>query len=315
MTAVYIILGVLTGVFLFGVLPTLLISNRIFSVLFVRTSKKKWSRGLSWDDEEQAKMFDGGKAWWTENEKYAKTLTLKSGKFTLIGEYFDFGYDKAVVIIPGRMETCAYSMYFAKPYKESGYNVLAIDNRSHGLSDGRLNSIGMHEYKDIILWTKKLHDECGIKSVIHHGLCIGAATALYAYTDSEMPEYADGLISEGMYINFRELFKNQLIERKKPLFPFVWEVMTMIKLATGKSVDKTAPINFVGKMKKPMLFMYSRLDAYSKPDKAEILYNNCGSKEKKLVFFDKGVHSHVRINAVERYDRTIKDFIRDEING
>lgn len=315
MTALYIILGVLGAAFVFFVLPTLLISNRIFSVLFVRTSKKKWSRSLSWDDEEQAKMFDGGEKWWRENEKYRKPLTVKSGKFSLAGEYFDFGFDKAVIIIPGRMETCAYSMFFAEPYKESGYNVLAIDNRSHGLSDGRFNTIGMHEYEDVIVWTKKLHDECGAKSVIYHGLCIGAATALYAMTDSRMPDYADGLIAEGMYINFRELFINQLKDRKKPLFPFVWEVMTMMRLTSGKSVDKNAPINFVKKMKKPMLFIYSRKDLYSRPDKAEILFENCASEKKKLVFFDKGVHSHVRINAVERYDRTIKDFIRDEIDG
>ena len=57
MIAVYIVLGILGAVLLFYIIPTLIISNVIYTVLFVRTSKEKWSRTVSWDDEEQKEMF------------------------------------------------------------------------------------------------------------------------------------------------------------------------------------------------------------------------------------------------------------------
>ena len=50
------------------------------------------------------------------------------------------------------------------------------------------------------------------------------------------------------------------------------------------------------------------MDAYSTPDQAELLYNTC-TAPKKLVWFDKGVHSHIRINNTQQYDEAVGSFI------
>ena len=123
MIALYIVLGVIGAFLLFFLLPTMFISNVIFNVLFVRTDKEKWSRTVSWEDEEQQRMFAEGKEWGDANEQYRKTVDITNDGFHLVGEYFDFGFDRAVIIIPGRMESGTYSYYFSEPYKESGFNV------------------------------------------------------------------------------------------------------------------------------------------------------------------------------------------------
>ena len=238
MIVLYITLGIIGAILFFYVIPTLIISNVIYTILFVRTNKEKWSRTVSWDDEEQRIMFAQGQEWGEKYDKFRKTVQIKSQKFNLVAEYFNFGSDKVVVVIPGRMESGTYSYYFSEPYRKAGYNVLAIDNRSHGLSDGRYNTIGLKEYVDILEWIKYAHDELGNSSVIIHGLCIGSATALYAMTDERCPDYVKALIADGMYVNFNESLKNHLIERKKPLFPFVGEIMFMMRLVAGKSAKK-----------------------------------------------------------------------------
>ena len=311
MIALYIVLGILGAVLLFYVIPTLIISNVIYTVLFVRTDKEKWSRTVSWDDEEQRIMFAQGQEWGDRYDKYRKTVQIKSQKFNLVAEYFNFGSDKVVIVIPGRMESGTYSYYFSEPYRKAGYNVLAIDNRSHGLSDGRYNTIGLKEYVDILEWIKYAHDELGNSSVIIHGLCIGSATALYAITDERCPDYVKALIADGMYVNFHESLKNHLIERKKPLFPFVGEIMFMMRLVAGKSAKKWSPINVIKKMNKPILFIYSKEDIYSLPELGQKLYDTCPSKEKRLEYFPHGAHSHVRINNTEAYDSKISSFLVD----
>lgn len=75
------------------------------------------------------------------------------------------------------METCLYGDYFAEPYEKAGYNVLTIDARAHGLSDGHFNSLGHHESKDTCLWAKYLHETYGIEEVVLHGVCIGSSVA------------------------------------------------------------------------------------------------------------------------------------------
>ena len=311
MIALYICLGILGAFLLFYVFPTLLISNVIYTVLFIRNKKDKWGREVSWDEPEQKRMFAEGKEWGDENEKYRKSVGITSDKFKLVAEYFDFGYKKAVIVIPGRMESGTYSYYFSDPYKQAGYNVLAIDNRSHGLSEGRYNTIGLKEYRDIINWAKYLHDVEGVEQIMIHGICIGSATGLYACIADDSPDYIKGLVADGMYLDFHESLDAHLVERHKPKFPFTMEIMGMMSIVAGKSAKKNGPIRVIHKLTKPILFIYSKEDTYS--THGELLFDTCNAP-KRLVWFDHGVHSHVRINAPEKYDATIQEFLKDYIN-
>ena len=45
-------------------------------------------------------------------------------------------------------------------------------------------------------------------------------------------------------------------------------------------------------------------------DKAEELYEKCGSSMKELVWFEEGEHSQLRIMNEESYDKAVKDFLK-----
>ena len=312
MIFLYIGLGLIGAFLLFFLFPTMLISNRIYSVLLIRQNKNKWSRQVSWDNEEQKQMFAIGASFHEENKDKNKTLRIKNEGFNLVAEYYDFGFNKCVIIIPGRMESGSYSLYFARPFVESGYNVLAIDNRSHGESDGRYNCLGLKEYSDIIAWSELLHNEYNIETIIIHGICIGSATALYTLISNRCPSYIKGMIADGMYANFGESLKNHLIERNKPVFPFNNEIMWMVSVVARKNAIKYGPLGVIDQLNKPILFLYSKEDNYSTAEQANALYEktNC---EKRIVWFDKGVHSHIRINNTLKYDNTIKEFLNEFI--
>ena len=309
--AAWIAIGVLAALMIFGILPVLAMSSVLYSILFVRTSKKKWNRECSIpDDEEYKRMFDIGLAW---GEKYKDKITpveIRSGKFRLCGEYFDFGYDKAAIIIPGRMEALRYSYYFAEPYRAAGYNILCIDNRSHGNSDGRFASLGFKEYKDILNWGAFLHGTYGIKEIVLHGICIGSSVALFALTSPDCPDYMRAMTADGMYVTFYDSFKNHMKADKHPNFPFSYGVMFLLWLFAGAHPMTDGPIKRIDRMRKPILFIHSKEDVFSLPEKTQILYDKCPG-EKKLVWFDHGAHSRVRINDPEGYDKAIVDFYRD----
>ena len=306
----YILIGIVGFAIFSYFLLTFIVSCIIYTKLFVRTSKDKWSRTVSWPDEELNNMFETGKKWGAKHESYRKTLEIDSCGFHLVGEYFDFGYDKAVIIIPGRSESGTYSYYFAEPYRLSGYNVLAIDNRCHGLSEGKYNCLGLKEYKDILNWGKLLHDELGVKAIYIHGICIGSATAIHLLTRKDCPSYFVGLTAEGTYTTFKELFNNQLRKRKKPIFPHTFEVLSLISLRAGKSLYLNSPIKEIDKVKVPVLFLYSKQDSIAKPEKSLQLFNKLQSP-KRLEWFPVGEHSHIRIHNTEKYDTCIMNFLKD----
>ncbi len=306
----YIAIGLVGfGIFLY-LLNIIITVSILYTKLFVRTNKEKWSRHVSWPDEELASMFAQGKEWGAKYDSHRKTLKINSEGFNLVAEYFDFGQKRTVIIIPGRSESGTYSYYFAEPYRKSGFNVLAVDNRCHGLSDGKYNCIGLQEYKDIANWSKYLHDEFGNEQIYIHGICIGSATAIHLLAQPDCPDYLIGLTAEGTYTTFEELFNNQLRKRKKPTFPFTKLVLLLIQRHAVVRIKDNSPISEIDKVKVPVLFLYSKEDSFAKPDKSLELFNKVQST-KEIVWFDKGEHSHIRIHNTEKYDSSIEKFLKE----
>lgn len=328
MSTLGIVLIIIAAVLVFGLFfPWLFlyyVSWRVYQGTLVRTSPEVWGRSCSEpENAEQLEMWNRGLAWakdvgidieatqagvLKETEQYCD-LRIENEGFTLFGQYIDFGFDRAVIIIPGRCESLMYSYYFAKPYCESGFNVLVIDIRCHGLSTGKYDYVGSGEDSDMLVWTKLLKERFGNREVWLHGICMGSNSAILAAADNET--FA-GLILEGPYVSFRENFKEHLIDGHHPVFPILGMVMSQIRKHTGVDVDESAPINFIDRVKAPTLILAGKKDLYSVPEKAEILFNKCGASEKKLVWFEEGSHSHLRITDEEAYDTAIKTWINQQ---
>lgn len=314
MIALWIVLGLLVLTFLFYVLPFAIIADKQLRHLFIRTSPQKWNRTINFpDDPEYVGIVKGGEAWAEKNKDSMTDVSIVNDSLHLAAQYYDFGNDKAVILIPGRTEGCTYSCYFAEPFRKAGFNVLAIDNRSHGHSEGKCNCLGLKEYRDILAWGAFLHDKCSIKSVVCHGICIGSATALYAFTSGDCPEYFTAMVADGMYTTFRESFKQHLIQDHRPVFPFINIFFFLYRIRTGVNASKNGPVYCIDRMTRPILFIHSREDVFSLPQNAQMMYEKCPSKSKKIVFFDKGRHSFVRINNTEQYDAAVVDFLNSAI--
>lgn len=297
------------AVLLFFLIPTMVMSGVIYTVLLIRTKPEKWDRSCSMpEDEEYLGMFREGLAWDETYRHCKQEVSVVSDGLKLMGEYFDFGAKRAVIIVPGRMESCLYSYYFAEPYRQAGCNVLVIDNRAHGLSEGKVSSLGFRECRDLIAWSRLLSERFGNGKVILHGICIGSSASLFALTDKNCPDCLCGMVADGMYTTFCESFKNHMIEDHHPLFPFVAEVMLYIRLISRANVVTDGPGRRIGQLKKPILMLHSREDRFSLPQKAQQLYDAC-TAEKRLEWFDVGAHSRVRVNDPERYDRVIREFL------
>lgn len=303
---IWLIVGLFLFFFLF---PTWIMAGVLYTVLLVRNKPDKWGRECSIpEDEEYRGMFDEGIAWGERYEANRRPVSVKSDGLTLRGEYFDFGFDKAVIIVAGRMESCLYCYYFAEPYRAAGYNVLAIDNRAHGLSEGKFVSLGAKEYRDLLAWSRMLHEDWGVNKVVLHGVCIGASACLYALVSPDCPDYIAGMVSDGMYTTFCESFKNHMKEKHHSNFPLTPEVMAHIRIYGGANVVTDGPVYRISQLKKPILFLQSREDIFSLPEKAQLLYDKC-SAPKTLVYFDKGAHSRIRVNAPEEYDQAVTAFL------
>lgn len=289
------------------------ISKKVYETQLVRTSPEKWDRVCSdTTNEEQVQMWHAGIAWAEPHKHRMQEVHVENDGMNLYGEYYDFGSDRCVIILPGRCESLVYSYYFAPPYEKAGFNILVIDTRCHGKSDGIYNTIGVKESGDVLTWAKLAHDQFHNKEIYFHGICIGTSAGLFAMSDPQCPDYVKGLVTEGCFVSFRETFKRHMIYEKRPLFPVLDLVMLHINHHTGTNVYRDKPIRAMKRLKphQRMLFLYGTQDVFSIPEKTKLLFQSCILEDKKLVWFDKGGHSHLRINNTETYDKMIIDFLK-----
>lgn len=289
------------------------LSKRVYHNNLVRTGSEKWGRVCSApDNEEQMAMWNAGIAWAQPRKQYCREVSVENEGLTLWGEYFDFGHDRCVLILPGRCECLIYSYYFAEPYEKAGFNVLVIDSRCHGRSDGTHSTAGIKESSDVIAWARFAQSQLGCRELWFHGICIGTAAGVYAMNRSDCPDCVKGLITEGCFVSLRETFKRHMIADKRPLFPVLDLVMLHLNRATGVNIYRDTPLRAMKKLDKKyrLLFLYGKQDIFSLPEKSQKLFDACTAGEKKLVWFDRGGHSHLRINNTEKYDRAIMEFLK-----
>lgn len=316
-TAPQIVVAILLVVALFTVffiaLSMVVASYCVYRATLCRTEKDKWKRLDEAIEPEQREMYAEGLAWGAKNKEYMHSVHIQNNGLNLYGEYYDFGCDRCVMILSGRTESLRYGYYFAIPYSEIGFNVLVVDPRAHGESDGRFNTIGFEESKDDIAWVKFLRDEYNMNTVIFHGICIGAAGGMYAITSENCPDNVKGIVTEGMFANFGESMKNHLIERKKPVKLVYPLINFWMKHYTGHTMD-IGPINVIHKLDKPLLMIQSREDKYSTPQYAQKLYDTCQTKSKTISWHSCGAHSMLRPTDTELYDNAIKKFIAENFD-
>lgn len=289
----------------------ILVGRMLYYKHLVRKNPTDWGHVCSDpDDYEQHMMWDEGLAWAEKNRVYCKEVDIVSEGLKLHGEYFDFGSKKAVILVPGRTESLCYSYYYAPAYQHLGVNVLCIDKRAHGYSEGRVEDNGQHSYVDLLAWIRLLHDEYGIEDITLHGICIGCSLCCFTLASPDCPSYVKRFVADGMYETFEKTFRNHMKKDQRTIFPYCLCTMLWGRKVSGADFIFNGPTKQIGKVKAATLLLYTDKDLFSTPDQAKRLYEKCQAP-KELVWFHEGRHSHIRYHNKETYDATVQRFLKE----
>jgi alpha-beta hydrolase superfamily lysophospholipase len=296
---------------LLGFVLTLRIAKRLYFKWFVKDAPDKFPRGCSLPgDPGHLAMYEDGMAFAEKQKTMAQDVSLLHDGLRLMGVFLDHGKKKTVIIIPGRAETVNYSFYFAELYQNTEFNVLLIDPRAFGLSEGRYMTAGIQEAGDLLAWAAFLHEERKQESVYFHGICVGGATALLALAKRDVPSYVAGAVVEAPFLDFEKMFYHHTVQEGHLTFPVVNEISCFFRHYAKVSIIKDSPSRRVRAIRKPVLFLQGREDVFAPFQETEKLFAACGSPEKKIIFYDHGRHSHLRQANLKEYDADVLSFWR-----
>ena len=216
------------------------------------------------------------------------------------------------IVIHGYMLQGRYMAYYAREFYNRGYNVLLIDLRGHGQSEGIYVGMGWNDRLDVIDWINYLVNKNSNCKIILHGVSMGGATVMMT-TGENLPDNVKVAIEDCGYSSIWDEFKMQLKSLYKlPTFPVLNAASTVCKIKTGYKIKEGSAVEQVKKSKTPTLFIHGNQDKFVPFEMLDIVYEAANCKKEKLVIEGAAHAEAVSVNP-ELYWKTIDKFIEKNL--
>lgn len=137
---------------------------------------------------------------WYLNANQQEWTLRRPGGVQLKAGWFPGQAKRTAVLLPGFGQKRAAMYQSAYFFNQAGYNVLVIDSRGQGASQGTV-SFGYREKADLQAWLKRVAKTAGPQNqTVVFGVSMGAATALQA-TALPLPQ-VKAIIADSAYTSF-----------------------------------------------------------------------------------------------------------------
>lgn len=192
-----------------------------------------------------------------------------------------------------------------------GFNVLAIDERAHGKSEGKCLTFGILERRDVLSWVQYAIEKFGPESrIILAGISMGAATVLMA-SNLQFPENVKCVVADCGYTSPAEIIAKVMKEMHLPpvlMMPFV---RLGARLFGHFNLDETSAPKALAETKLPVLFIHGEDDRFVPCEMSRRNYEACNS-EKVLFTVPEAGHGLSYIIDHEGYLKTREAFLKKQ---
>ena len=198
---------------------------------------------------------------------------------------------------------------------EQGFDLLLLDFRNHGESEGRRTTFGGREWMDVMTAIEDARSDAALSDdVVLWGCSQGAAAALLA---AERYPALRGVIAESSFLNLEDAFARYAEQAYQiPLFPFVSLSLFWFQVLTGVPVEAVDPARAVRNAPEvPILFIGSKEDCFMPSEVQEALYANSAHPDSALWISPRGEHSMIYFADGSAYRREVKTFLSRVLSG
>ncbi len=206
-------------------------------------------------------------------------------------------------------------MIFADFYLKQGFDILIIDQRSHGRSEGTFISFGDLESEDLGMWVSRVIEIAGTDcKILLHGWSMGAAI-VYLAAAKGLPPQVKGLVYDcGFDSAEAQMFYVAGCHMALPKV-VLWWLMQFLKPMTriiGRfDLREASPIKYAGNMHLPVFFVHGKEDSLVPVRMCKRLYRaTYRSAYKKMLIVPGADHTYSYVRDKAGYEAGIKDLIK-----
>ena len=226
--------------------------------------------------------------------------------------------NKFIVLVHGVSICYVGSLKYFDIFYRNGFNVLIVNQRRHGKSEGKYSTYGFYEKYDVNMWIEYLKSRFGNDIILGlHGESMGAGTVMETIPLNDSIKF---VIEDCGYSNFHALigfqithaYKNRLV--RKILRPSLIFANFFMKTKAKFSLKKIVPIDIVSSTSLPMMFIHGKEDYFVPWYMAVDLYKAKTKGYKELYLVEGVKHAEaLEFNKI-LYEKKIMTFIEKALS-
>lgn len=280
-----------------------------FKIAFIREKNVDYMQKEPTDPRK--KLYYGemkkGVEWYYNQEKEDIYIKSHDG-LNLHGQLIRANQDtnKIIILFHGYRSFARSDFSCAMPYYNSlGIDVLLVDQRSHGDSEGKIIGFGVKERFDVCSWVDYVKNRFdSTRKIYLGGMSMGASTVMMA---SNIVEGVSGIIADCGFTSPKEII--QIIAKKRFKLPkwCVSCVGVFTRVFAGFDYSYSAK-EALSKSKIPVLFIHGDEDDFVPCYMTDENFDACSSPKCKII--TKGApHCYSILYEPERVKGAIEKFI------
>lgn len=199
------------------------------------------------------------------------------------------------------------------------WNILLFDFRAHGRSDGRITSLGYHEYKDVVAATNFMKSTAKKNKTNHLptvilGISMGGAATLKALEHT--PGLCDAAVIDSTYARLNStMLKTFSSKSYLPLYPFFPVIKLLFHYFAACDVHAMNPEQSVKQIDVPILFIHSIADSYLPCKNVLSLFACAKNQKSKLWIGPPCRHGWLHSYFGARYRHKIDRFLAKAVSA
>lgn len=207
----------------------------------------------------------------------------------LAAHYLDAHSKKTLILLHG-YRSRAYRDFscVAEYYRSLGFNLLFVDQRAHGESEGKYICFGALERLDCVRWAEYIDRRVG-GEIFLDGISMGASTVLMA-AGERLPASVRGIIADCGFTSPGAIMKKVMTtDLRIPSWPLFPMVSLLFRLRAGFDVESPSTVQAMERNRLPVLFLHGTADRFVPCAMTEEAYAACLS-EKELILVEGAGH-------------------------
>ena len=260
------------------------------------------------DDIEEIPLVKDGEALFSRLDKEPVSITSRDG-LVLRGWFIPAeGAVRTIMCVHGYRASALSNFAAVIPfYRDIRSNLLLIEQRACGISEGDYITFGQLEQYDCIEWLKYLETRIGpSQPVFLDGISLGSSTVLMM-SKHDLPCSVRGIICDSGYTSARDEFIHLIRQARAPARPAAAAAMFLFRKLAGVDLDRDTPLRSAADAGYPVMFVHGESDTFVPTWMGRANFDACTSP-KELHIFPGAEHGMSYLTDTPRAQKALAEF-------